>query len=980
MYLKEIIASGFKSFADKISIKLDDKITCIVGPNGSGKSNVVDAVRWVLGEQSIKNLRGDSSMSDVIFSGSKSRKPLNVASITLVFDNSDHYLQVPYEEVSIKRRIYRTGENEYFLNGEKCRLKDILNLLLDSGVGRDSFNIISQGEIQRILSNSASERRQIFEEAAGVLKYKKRKEEALRKLDRTHDNLNRINDIISELEVQIEPLKEQREKALEYKENKEGLDKYEVGLLTYDIENINYEYQKDKERIDKLNKDIVSISTTANTTDVHLSTLKEKFNNVSKDISKLNHELLSVSTALEKLNTKKKLLQERSKYKAEDEKVHNTIRSLTEDKLRMDKEISLLEKEVSTLKEEYDVLLKTKRKKTEELESIHTRKENTLKEFNIKNKEKYELTNQIDQLKNLIDNGGTLPFSVKKILSNPKLRGILDTIGNVVKVDEKYTKAIEVALGASKQYIITEDEYAAKEAIEYLKNNNLGRATFFPINIIKPKGIDLDTLDFAKQQEGYIDVLSNLIEFDSKYRNIILNQLGNILVCDTIDHANRLSKMINSRYRIITLDGEIIHVGGSLSGGSIKTQTSIITLKNDLKKYTERLEELETTLHEIDIALQEIEQNRKNKEEDLYALRSHEVSYEEEIKNKLETITTKKNELEDVEDELSNLNHVVDSSLSKEEEEVLKEYYETQKHKDEITNTIKTLTKKQDGYNQEIEEIEAKNKVASADLRKQEQELKELEIKVNRMDIQLDTLLNRLSEDYSLTFEKAKQEYPLDIEVEEARQKVNVYRSNIKRLGMVNLLAIDEYERVNTRYEFLTSQRDDLLKAENTLLEIIDQMDEVMKSEFKTTFAKVEEEFKKVFVQLFGGGSAALKLTDPNDVLQTDIEIIASPPGKKLTTINLLSGGEKTLTAISLLFAILNVRTVPFCLFDEVEAALDEVNVDRFGQYLNHYDGKTQFIIITHKKKTMEFADTLYGITMQESGVSKLVSVSLKDK
>ena len=980
MYLKEISASGFKSFADKITIKLDDKITCVVGPNGSGKSNIVDAVRWVLGEQSVKTLRGDGSMSDVIFSGSKSRKPLNVASITLVFDNTDQYLQIPYEEVSIKRRVYRSGENEYFLNGEKCRLKDILNLLMDSGIGRDSFNIISQGEVQRILSNSTSERRLIFEEAASVVKYKKRKEEALRKLERTHDNLDRIEDIIKELEVQVEPLKEQRQKALEYKENKEGLDKYEVALITYDIETINEKYQKNKDKMEQLNKEIVSISTTNSTTDVKLTTLKEKANNLSHDLSKLNQALLKETTELEKIRYKKKLLQERSKYDASSDMVHENIRVLTEKKLKEENEILLLEKNIETLKEEYEVLLKTKRKKEEELNRISKSKEGNLREFNTKNKERYNLEVKIENTKERIDSGASYSYSVRSVLSNPKLRGIYDTIGNVVKTEEKYTKAIEVALLSSKQYIIVEDENAAKEAIYYLKNNNLGRATFFPLNRIKPKGIDPDTCMQLERETGYIDILSNLVEYDKKYRNIITNQLGNIIVCDTIDHANQISRKINSRYRIITLEGEIIHVGGSLSGGSLKLQTSTLSLKNDLRRYEEQLEETKAALEEIDANFKENEQQRKTKEEELYEIKTHEISYEEEIKNKLETLNVRNLEKDEVENELSNLLHVVDSSISKEEEELLKEYYDKEKKKDETKINIQSLQKKQDQINSEIEEIEAINKLSSSTLRKQEQELKDLEITVNRMDIRLDSLLSRLNEDYSLTYEKAKDLYQLDIDVEEARRKVTIYKSNIKKLGMVNLMAIEEYDRVNTRYEFLNTQKEDLLHAEDTLLEIIDQMDEVMKKDFKETFDRIEIEFKKVFKELFGGGEATLKLTDPTNLLETDIEIIASPPGKKLTTINLLSGGEKTLTAISLLFAILNVRTVPFCLFDEVEAALDEANVDRFGHYLDHYSGKIQFIIITHKKKTMEYADTLYGITMQESGVSKLVSVSLKDK
>ena len=978
MYLKEINTSGFKSFADKLSIVLDDNITCIVGPNGSGKSNVVDAVRWVLGEQSVKTLRGDGSMTDVIFSGSKSRNPLNVASVTLIFDNSDNYLKIPYNEVSIKRRVYRSGENEYFLNGEKCRLKDIINLLMDSGVGRDSFNIISQGEVQRIISNSPNERRVILEEAAEVLKYKKRKEEALRKLDKTHNNLDRVNDIIAELEVQVEPLKEQSKKAQDYLNNKEGLDKYEVAITVHDIENINYDYKQEKNKIEELKKEIVSSSTSVNTTDVKLISLKEKKEEIDKLIFEKNNELLKLSTEVEQLNTKKKLLKERSKYKSDNDKVHENIIILKENILSLEKEIELDSSKLLILKEDYDKLIKEKREIEDNITSINNKREYILKEFNTKNKEKYDLTNKIESLKRYIETGGGLAPSVKNILNNPKLRGIHNCIGNIIDCDDKYTKALEVALSSSKQFIVVENEDNAKDAIKYLKDNNLGRATFFPLNIIKAKGIDYDTINILKNEKSVLGIFSDLVKYDNKYRDIVLNQLGNIIVVDNIDIANKISKLINYRYRVISLDGDIIHVGGSLSGGSLRTNKSIISEKKELERLEKELDEIKKVIEEIDNNFKTLDQERSAEEQKLYSRRNEEVSIEENLKAKTNSISLKQSELEDLKTEYNSLNNIVSSGISHEEEELMNEFYKKDTAKENLVIEIKKLNKEKDKIKDSIEKIEADSKLSNSKLRQLEQELKDLEISVSRKDVKLDNLLNLLNEDYSLTYEKAKKLYNLDIEVEEARRKVNVYKNNIKRLGMVNLAAIDEYERVNTRYEFLNNQKNDLLNAEDTLLEIIKEMDEVMKVEFKSTFKKVNEEFKKVFKELFNGGSACLKLTDETDILNTGVEIIASPPGKKLSTISLLSGGEKTLTAISLLFAILNVRNIPFCLFDEVEAALDEANVDQFGNYLNHYKGKTQFLIITHKKKTMEYADNLYGITMQESGVSKLVSVSLK--
>ena len=980
MYLKEIQASGFKSFADKLSITLDNNITCIVGPNGSGKSNVVDAVRWVLGEQSVKSLRGDGSMTDVIFSGSKSRNSLNVASVALIFDNSDNYLKVPYTEVSIKRRVYRTGENEYFLNGEKCRLKDITDLFMDSGIGKESFNIISQGEVQKILSNSPYDRRVVFEEAAEVLKYKKRKEEAIRKLDRTHNNLDRVNDIIAELEVQLEPLKEQSTKAKEYLENKRALEQIEVALIAYEIEVLNTEYQESKNRINSLNNEIVTLSANSSGSDASIDNEKVNLLKLEKQISELNQKLLELTKKEEKLNGEKKILQERSKYDATDNRVHENITLLKENELKTKNDIGILEQEINVDKETLSKQLEELRNIDSEISSLNMKSDSYLKEQGFKKKDNYDLDNKISVLENFIENGGNLPNSIKNIMNNPRLNGIHDVIGNIVEIDYKFSKALEVALGGAKQFLVVDNENNAKEAINYLKDNKLGRCTFFPLNVIKSKSVDNETLNILRQEMGYIDTVANMTKFDSEYKNIIHNQLGNVLLVTDIDAANRISKKINGRYKIVTIDGEVIHVGGSITGGNLNSSRSVITDKQELDRLQKQKQSNSLVIKELEEKISEIEKEKTSLITKKETLQSNYVLDNEKLKGKYNTLSEYQEKLETIISELSSLSHVVDSSLSKEEERLMNEFYETQKEKQQVELDLKTVSKNRDKCKSDIEEMEAKNKLNNSNLSKKQNELKDLEIKVSKMDVKLDYYLNTLSEDYELTYEKAREKYKLELEVEEARTKVNTYKNNIKKIGMVNLASIEEYEKVSERFNFLDGQKNDLLNAKETLLEIINEMDEVMKTEFLKTFKLIQVEFGSVFKQLFGGGKAELKLTDPDNILETGVEIIASPPGKKLTTISLLSGGEKTLTAISLLFAILNVRPIPFCIFDEVEAALDEANVDNFGKYLDHYKSKTQFLLITHKKKTMEYANTLYGITMQESGVSKLVSVKLENK
>lgn len=979
MYLKEIVTTGFKSFADKLDIKLDDKITCIVGPNGSGKSNVVDAVRWVLGEQSVKSLRGDGSMSDVIFSGSKSRNPLNVASVELVFDNTDHYINVPYTEISIKRKVYRTGENEYYLNGEKCRLKDVTNLLLDTGMGKESFNIISQGEVEKILSNSPNDRRVIFEEAAGILKYKRRKEEALRKLDRTHNNLDRVNDIINELEIQVEPLKEQSEKATEYLENKKGLDNYEVALLAYDIENYNQQLEQVKQKKEKIDKEILTLSNESSSADISALEDNNKLEKLEQEKSALNTELLKVTEEVEKINGEKNLLKERSKTNKEEEVLKETIRTTLEKKGQIEKNIAVLTEEINNITKEQSSKNEKYKALEKEITTTKNKKNYLMSNYSKLDQDLISLNHKISSLRIEIEQSTDLPNSVRTILKETSLTGIHNTIGNIINIEDVYLKALNVAISANKNFVITSDEESAKKAINYLKDNHLGRATFFPLNIIKERYIDSDTLNLIKNNPDFIDVLSNLLTYNKKYQNIIENQFGTIIISKDLDSANRLSKIIRNRYKIITLDGDVINVGGSMTGGSLNKTKNIITTKQELKYLEEKEQNLKAEIVTLKDELSKINDIISKLEEENYLKEKEKIATTELLNTKNNELLRIKQDYESIKKEWENLETISNNSVSEKEQELIELFHEKSSLKEQLQLRLKMVTKETEELKAKIEETQATYKLKNATLRNLEKTSRELEILINRLDVKIDNMLNVLSEDYELTFERAKSDYSLDIEPDEARVKVNTYRNNIKRIGMVNLGAIEEYERVNTRYSFLTNQREDLLKAENTLLEIMNEMDEVMEEEFKNTFMAIQTEFQKVFKELFKGGQASLKLTDPSNMLTTGVEIVASPPGKKLTTISLLSGGEKTLTAISLLFAILNVRSVPFCLFDEVEAALDEANVAGFGTYLNNYRDKTQFLIITHKKKTMEYANTLYGITMQESGVSKLVSVKLEE-
>ncbi len=978
MYLKSIKAYGFKSFADKTEINLGKNINGIVGPNGSGKSNVVDAVRWVLGEQSIKSLRGDNS-TDVIFSGSKSRKALNSASVTLIFDNTDKQIPINFTDVAIKKVMYRTGETEYYLNNEKCRLKDITSILTDTGADKEAFNIISQGKIDEILTTKPTERRTIFESAAGIVKYRKRKEEAIRKLDRTNTNIDRVNDIITELEQNLIPLKKQSEDAKIYKKHKQELDELEISLITHDLNNYNHEIKHLKDVIDELNDELIDLNSNNTTYELDIMKLKDENKETEESITENQKLLIELTKNIEKIDANMRLLKEREKKKESKEETINNILNIKEEILQKENTISNINLSIQRKEEELTNITTITDNIHNQLESLKNKQNNITNNINKNNRQITNLKYKIEYLENSIKNNNSLPNSIKNILNNPRLTGKHNVIGKLIEVEDTYNTAINIALGNSSNYLVVDNRSNAKEMVNYLKENNLGRATFFPLDVIKPREIDPDNLNKIINIKGFISTADKLVKYEQIYNNIILNQLGNIIITDTIETANNISNIINHRYKIVTLDGQVVNVGGSITGGSINNNYNIIKEKYELENLNIEYNNLIT----INI----------NNEEELNNLNKEINTYENNIKNNnleitilAENISKEKNNLEAELNNLNNLNRelrdletISNNNTNKELETLLNTYYAAVNNKDNLESTIESLMRKKDSINNSIIELENLNKNSHSHINQREKELQERELRLNTLNIKMDNLLLQLTEEYNMTFDSAIKKHKLEIDESIARERVKELKSILKGIDNVNLGAIEEYERINTRYEFLNKQKDDLHNAEDTLLEIINEMDSIMKDKFIITFEQIRKEFKKVFVSMFKGGSAELILTEPDNLLETGIEIEAVPSGKNLKSISLLSGGEKTFTAISLLFAILNVRPVPFCILDEVEAALDEANVEAFGDYLSKYKDKTQFILITHKKKTMEYADTLYGITMQESGVSKLVSVRLED-
>ncbi|MFB1081141.1 chromosome segregation protein SMC [Jeotgalibacillus sp. JSM ZJ347] len=1182
MYVKQLEVLGFKSFAEKVQIDFVPGVTAVVGPNGSGKSNITEAIRWVLGEQSAKSLRG-GKMEDVIFSGSDSRKQLNFAEVSLVLDNTDGTLPLDYAEVSVTRRVFRSGDSEYMLNGVSCRLKDITELFMDSGLGKEAFSIIGQGRVDQILNSKPEERRVILEEAAGVLKYKGRRKKADQRLDETQDNLYRVQDILHELSAQVEPLKQQASLAREYLEYKEDLKKTESGLLAYEAEEMTAEWESKEAELLRVKEHEEKLRLKLAEDDEALNEKQKERSVCEKNIEELQSKLLTVTKEAEQLEGRRQVLIERQKNADQNEdQLKQKVKDFDEQLIRITEKIDQKEqvakdvkKDISLIKQqiaETDSVLGTsvdqieqqlEKAKNDYFEALNNKTaiQNELSYLNqqrdqehkraekltgnnvryIEEREKWneqhqklralseEVTDELkitaanykkavqsrdeirteladleknlykayqfvseaksrkSMLESMEEEFSGFYQGVKEVLKNRggTLSGIEGAVAELIDVRKEYETAVETALGASMQSIVTNNEADARKAIQFLKQSRAGRATFLPMSVIKSRTLPEALLTRAAEHDDFISAASDLVVFDSQYRHVIENLLGHVVVVKSLKGANELAKILQYRYRIVTLDGDIVNPGGSMSGGSqAKKSSSIFSRKNELDQLSSQIPAYEETALKLEQKVQSLKnqaaefelemdshrmqgEQQRVKEAELKAdLREVETAIrqaDEQLKLydlEMAEFTHSKGSFEDKAAELQKQSAEAERRLVKLDLEIkaLKKQKETQQSsRDEMLETksglqaklavaeekaaqirrelkesallkeetkekyelsledLKWLTEEMSSgegqadqlhsqirikqeeslsLSKELNDIKRQRETLEAELQSLTgsykessrihhglmEQINELKLTAGKLSSEIDFRLNKLQEEYELSFNAAKEEYPLQLDPAEARSKVKLIKLSISELGHVNIGAIEEYDRVSERYEFLLDQQNDLQEAKENLLSVIKDMDAEMSRRFSETFYQVKDHFKSVFQKLFGGGHAELKLTNPDDMLATGIDIVAQPPGKKLQNLSLLSGGERALTAIALLFSILHVRPVPFCILDEVEAALDEANVQRFSDYLNQFSEQSQFIVITHRKGTMEGADVLYGVTMQESGVSKLVSVKLEEQ
>lgn len=1182
MYLKSIEIQGFKSFANKIVFKFHNGITGIVGPNGSGKSNVADAVRWVLGEQRIKQLRG-ASMQDVIFSGTEMRKPLGYAYVAITLDNSDHQLAIDFEEVTVARRIYRSGESEYLLNGAPCRLKDVNELFYDTGIGKEGYSIIGQGQIDKILSGKPEERRELFDEAAGIVKFKKRKVAAQKKLEDEKQNLVRVNDILSELEKQIGPLEKQSETAKIYLKKREELKTLDVNMFllennrlqeqlkqaqekfeiaSSDLEQTTGQYEKIKEeyeriqgQIEMLDEEIESKRASLTDTSVLRGKLEGEINVLKEQIksAKSNEEhFLSRKEALtremnSKLQDKEKILSDKKvidEQVAEIEQVRNearekllaiqgrieelnndiesgkntiidalngraTIKSklgrydtMTEqinirkaeltsrllriksDEAQQEAAIKQLQEEFEKINEEIRALNDSQEHKEEKLTLIREElagKDQKLRDTQVNY---HQEKSKLEALTNLTERYEGYGGSVKKVMEcKEREKGIIGVVADIIKVDKKYETAIETALGGNIQNIVTDDEETAKRMIAFLKQTKAGRATFLPLtSITHPQEFKNPE---ALKEKGVIGMADELVSIDSKYQNVAKAMLGRILVIDHVDNAVKIARKFDYGIRMVTLEGELLVPGGAISGGAFKNSSNLLGRRREIEELEGKVKKF---LKEIDVLLNEIEETKEKRnklrlslEEDKAALQrkfieqntarlnvikaeerkdeasegSMELKAEErEIESQIQEIKLSKQEIQKELEDSELLEKKVEQQIRKfqmELDEKRKEESEQSSHVSEWDVEVEKMLQQQefhqqnvnridgeiDRYAKELAEIEEgllknsedtvnkQNSIVSIeqtieashttqgdtekklkeDMQKKEQlsskqknffadreamaeKMTGLDKEVYRLNSQrekfqeaLESQINYMWDEYEITLSDAaslRNEKMTDLSA--MKKEVVSLKEQIKKLGDVNVNAIEDYKNLMERYQFLKTQHDDLVEAEKTLEGIIVELDTAMRKQFNEKFAEIGMEFDKVFKELFGGGKGTLELLEDEDILEAGIRIIAQPPGKKLQNMMQLSGGEKALTAIALLFAIQNLKPSPFCLLDEIEAALDENNVARFAKYLHKLTKHTQFIVITHRRGTMEKTDRLYGITMQEKGVSTLVSVNLIDK
>ena len=1173
MYLKEIEMQGFKSFADKTTIEFDKGVTAVVGPNGSGKSNITESLRWALGESSAKNLRG-GKMPDVIFAGAENRKPLNYAQVVVSLDNSDGFIKDAKETIRVERHIYRNGDSEYLIDGRKVRLRDIHDLFMDTGLGRDSFSVISQGRVEEIFNSKPEERRAIFEEAAGVLKYKTRKKETQTKLNQTQDNLDRLDDIIYELEAQVKPLGRQAKVAKEFIGLEDERKQLHLNVLVEDI-------QTDKVRLDSLKEDLDSIKSDLSAYyeqrqqfEKQNQALKTKRHQLSEEMATKQAGLVDITKAISDLERQMDLIalessqkeekkqaatSQLAELKASQESLREELAQKENQLAKLDGELTattakiqklqaeldrfstdpdqviekLREEFVSLMQEEADLSNKLtmtqadidnqkqlSESKSEELaqtqanlEALKAEAKDALESFEAARKQVKELldayqelfaktsqlekdyqaeqTKMFDQLdvikskqarksslESILRNHSNFYAGVKSVLqASSQLGGIIGAVSEHLSFDRKYQMALEIALGGSSQHVIVEDEAAAKRSIAFLKKNRQGRATFLPLTTIKARHLSQQNQAILSSSQGFLGVASDLVSFDKRLDNIFQNLLGVTAVFDTVDNANKAARALHYQVRLVTLDGTEIRPGGSFSGGANRQNNTtfikpeldnLVAELNELQEKQVTQEKLVQNLHETLLASkEELASLKAQGEEARFAEQKAELEYQQ-LAERLNDVKQLCKQLQ--ESETDNSSNDLESQKAHFEAELTK----VAEHKQELTSEIDQIKENKNAITQKVEQLRqdlsqaklqerellSERKFESANkprldislaenkaemtkcedllafhasdqeienlplLKKQHDEavtrkaseeerlvslrfeledceanLEELEEQVAKENQKNEELIRKqaqveaqvaqvserlrgfthdLTEDYHMTLAEAKEASQVVEDMAIARERLQDLRRRIKALGPINMDAIAQYDEVNNRLTFLNGQKEDLVHSKNLLLDTINEMDDEVKSRFQVTFNAIRESFKQTFTQMFGGGSADLSLTE-GDLLIAGIEISVQPPGKKIQSLNLMSGGEKALSALALLFAIIRVKTIPFVILDEVEAALDEANVKRFGDYLNRFDKSSQFIVVTHRKGTMAAADSIYGVTMQESGISRIVSVKLKD-
>lgn len=1169
VYLKTIESHGFKSFADKVTIQFDRGVTGVVGPNGSGKSNITDAIRWVLGEQSAKTIRG-TTMQDVIFSGTDTRKPLNSAYVKLILSNESRDLKVDKDEVHILRKLYRSGESEYYLNNEKCRLKEITELFMDSGLGKNAYNIISQGEVDQVLKAKPEDRRHLIEEAAGVMKYKSRKKESEKKLDDTIENLSRVNDIIKELSSRVEQLSHESAVAKEYKALYDEMKESDIAVTVFDIESINQKVKDVQAEIESSESEVSRTQDKILQHNTEMQRLEENEMRLSEDRRDAQQALLQATRQSEQLSGNIRLYKERKENQSkaaselhdDKEKLINNISKSKETIASLEDEIKGLKQsiqvdrkekknlgntlesyleddasETESLRDEFfelsvkkttaenkeksriealerrDSFMSAQREKLnheerelesiidniQSLEEVLEKESSTIealsnqliqseKEQEEKNlamteaKDKVEAAvnymakqrDRLEMLENIADSYQGFYPGVRAVLSKKdQLNGVTGAVSELFSVAKQYVTALDTALGASAQNIVMDSEEDAKQAIQYLRNARQGFATFLPLNTIKPRFLSQDIERALGNAPVQFHRLIDIVTFNDKNRAVAEHLLANTLVTETIEDATKLARALKYRVKIVTTNGDTLMPGGAMSGGSkakgtsvLETKNEIETIQNNLKRYeaeteafkadyqkkeedyattTEKNNELESKLSEARVNHDENRQSlmaktmrRDTLQDSIESLKSTVQPIEEdneasedidEIERQLEAIRSrlsmlnasdeeKRQTIDKMNEQIRTLERNIDSTtihLNHKEEDLSEAQELLEEHQvrleridiqiealsqDLSSIDIDALKAEQQSKDKAIETLELELSdidVALSDIKRQlksyeqskeeasqtidvlNQKLRSNTGQFEKLNTQLETKLAYLESEYKTTYEKEKETYKVPTDIEEKRKRIRLHKQAIEELGPVNLNAIEEFETVNTRYEFLREQESDLLEAHSTLTAIIKDMDEEVSRRFKEVYDEVNMHFKEVFTEMFGGGRAELRLTEPENYLESGIEILAEPPGKRLSSLSLLSGGERALTTISLLFSILKVRVSPFIILDEVEAALDEANVIRYARYLKELSKDSQFIVITHRKGTMEYSDRLFGLTMAERGVTTTISVDLNN-